>query len=113
MDELADRLQLGVALDLLLQEVLDRLHVVIGGALDVLDAVRVLDREAGDDALEDVPGVLAEGRHLGDAGVRGQRLQPADFHQDAVPDQPVLAEDGAQVERLAAIAAVDGGDGGE
>ena len=41
VDEFADRLQLGVAGDLLLEEVLHRLDVVVGGALDVLDPLRV------------------------------------------------------------------------
>jgi hypothetical protein len=39
--ELARGLQLGVAVEAALQPVLDRLHVVVGGALDLLDGLRV------------------------------------------------------------------------
>ena len=113
VDELTDRLQLGIASDLFLEEVLDCLHVVVRRALDVLDALRVLDGEALDDALQQMGRVLAERRHLADRRIGGERLQPADLDQHPVPDEAVLAEDRPQFRSLAGIAAVDGGNRGQ
>jgi hypothetical protein len=113
VDELADRLQFGVAGDLLLEEIFHRLHVVIGGALDVLDPLGVGEGEVLDQAIEDVGGVFAQGRHFRDAGMRCQRLQPAHLDQHAVPDQAVLAENRPQVGGLVGVAAIDGGNRGQ
>ena len=103
----------GVAGDPLLEEVLHRLDVVVGGALDVLDPLGVRDLEVLDDGVEQVGGVARELRHLRDLRVAGQGLEPAHLHQDPVADQPVLAEDRPQVRGLGPVAAVHGGDGGE
>ena len=54
MHEFADRLQFRVAGDLFLEEIFHRLDVVIGGALDVLDALRILLAEILDDGVEHV-----------------------------------------------------------
>jgi glutathione S-transferase len=53
VDELQRRTELGIALELFLDQVLDRLDVVVGGALDFLHP-----------------------RRVGDAEVVGQRTQP-------------------------------------
>ncbi len=109
MHELADRLQLVIAGDLLLDEVLDRLDVVIGGALDVLDALGVLDIEMVYDPVQNMVGMLAECRDFSDCRVRRELLQPAHFHLHPMADKAVFAENGAQVCRFAAVAAVNGG----
>ncbi len=116
MDELADRLQFGIAGDSLLEQVFHRLHVVVGGALDILDSLGVGEAEVLDQAFEDAVGVLAERRYFGNAGMTGQRLQPAHFDQHPMTDQAILAEDGPQAGGLVGVAAVDGrnrGQGGE
>ncbi len=96
MDEFTDRFEFGIAGDLFFEEILDCFDVMIGGALDVLDALRVLYTEIVPDILEDFIGVADQCGHFGDVRVRGQRLQPAHFHQYAMTDQSVFAEDRSQ-----------------
>ena len=68
MDELADTLEFGVAGDLLLEQILDRLYIVVGGALDLLDALRIhLEKLVM--IVRVVRGVGAERRHLGDVAM--------------------------------------------
>ena len=64
MDELRDRFQLLIAGDLLLEEIFHRLDVVIGGAFDVFDTLRVFDAEVVDDRVEDVVGVFPQRRNI-------------------------------------------------
>ena len=45
MDELQRRAEFLVVLQLFLDEIFDRLDVVVGGALDLLDALGVFDPE--------------------------------------------------------------------
>ena len=113
VDELAHRLELGVALDPLLQEVLDRLDVVIGGALDFLDAPCGRLVKIRDDGIEPAIRVLREARDLGDARMPGQTLEPAHLDGDAVADQPELAEDRPELGGLSAVAPVQRRDRGE
>ena len=113
VDELGDGVEFGVAFDLFLQEVLDRLHVVVGGAFDVLDALGILDTEFTDDAIQHGVGIRGEGRHFSDLGVGGQALQPAHLDDDAGTDQAEFTEVLAQGLGLGAIAAIDGRQGGE
>ena len=70
--EFADVLEFSVATDLFLDQVLDGFDVVIGRALDFLDALCVDFIEVVDDSLELTPGFLAESRYLGDARVGGE-----------------------------------------
>ena len=42
MDEFTDRFQLSIALNLLFQEILNRFNVMVGSALDILDALSIL-----------------------------------------------------------------------
>ena len=74
MEELADRLELGIAVNLFLEEILDRLDVVIGGALDILDALRILFAELLDDVIQHMLRVTAQRRHFADFRVGGKRL---------------------------------------
>ena len=113
MDEFTDCLQLDITGDLLLEEILHRLDVVVGGPLDVLDPLGIFFGEIRDDTFQDVVGVLAQRRHLGYPRMVRQGLQPAYLHQYAMVDQTVFTEDGAQICALAAVAAVDGGDCGK
>ncbi|MCY1284564.1 hypothetical protein D9M70_334730 [compost metagenome] len=113
MDELADLVQFRQFGRLLLEQVFDRLDVVVGGALDVLDTLRVLDLEVIHQAVQQGVGLGRERRDLGDAGVSGEALEPAHFDHDAEADQAVFAEDRAQGTGFAGIAAVDRGNRGE
>ena len=113
MDEFADRFQFGVAGDFFLEQILDRLHVVVGGALDVLDPLGVRQAKVLDQPAQDMEGVLAQRRHFRDAGMTGQRLQPAHLHPYPMADQAVFAEDRPQLGGLVGIAPVDGGNRGQ
>ncbi len=69
VDELPDLGEFGVARDPLLQEVLDRLDVVVGGALDLLDALGVREAEVVCDRIEQTVRGVRERRHLRDRRV--------------------------------------------
>ena len=112
VNELADCLQFGVAGDLFLEQVLDRLHVVVGGPLDILDPLGVSQGEMFEQPIENMAGMLAQSRHFGNAGLAGQRLQPADLDQHPMANQAILAEDRPQIGGLVGIAAIDGRNGG-
>lgn len=88
VDELADLGQLRQLGSLLLEEVFDRLDVVVGGALDFLDALGVLKFEIGGQVVQQGIGFGGERRHFADLRVGGQALQPAHFDQGAETDQP-------------------------
>jgi len=113
VDEFANRLQFGVAGDFLLEQVFDRLHVMVGGAFDVLDPLGVGETEFLDQPIENVHSMLAQGRHFGDAGMASQRLQPAYLYQHPMANQAVLAENRPQIGSFIAVAAVDGRNGGQ
>jgi glutathione S-transferase len=112
MHELAQRGQFRLLRQALLQEVLDRLHVVVGGALDLLDAAGVRLREFPSQRVQVRLGGGLERRHFGDARVGRQRPQPADLDDHPVTDQAVLAGDGAQAGGAAGVATIQGRDGG-
>ena len=113
VDEFVDGSQLRQLLGLLLEQVFHGLHVVVGGALEFLDALGVLQLEVLGQAVQQRIGFGGEGRHFRNAGMLGQALQPAHFYQDAVLDQAELAEDRAQSVCLAGVTAIDGGNRGE
>ena len=93
---------------LLLEQVFHRLDVVVGGALDVLDALRILLAELPDNVVQQAHGMGAECRYLADAFVSCKGLQPSHLHQHTMTDQTVLAEDRAKGFRFRTVAAVDG-----
>ncbi len=74
VDEFAHRSQFRQVGDLFLEQVLDGLDVVIGGALDVLDALGLLDAELGGQLVQQGIGLGGEGCDLGNARVGGQAL---------------------------------------
>ena len=92
MDEFTDRFQLAVAGNLLLEKILHRLHVMVGGALDVLYPVGVVVVEIIDDSIEDMGRMFTQFGNFGDAGMGGKHLQPADFHQHTMADEAKFAE---------------------
>src|SRR5690606_19164905 len=94
-----------------LDEVLDRLDVVVGGAFDLFDAGSVGGREAIGQGAEAGGGAFVEGGQLGNAGFGGQGQQPLHFNTHAGVDQPELGEHRPQRLHLAGVAAVEGGEG--
>ena len=79
---------------------------MVGGALDFLDALGVLEFEIGGQGVQQGIGFGGERRHFADLRVGGQTLEPAHLDQGAETDQAVLAEDGAQGLGFAGVAAV-------
>lgn len=108
VDELADVGQLRQLCSLLLEQVLDGLDVVVGGAFDFLDALGVGQLEIAGQGIENGVGLGRECRHFTDLRVSGQALQPAHFDQGAETDQAVFAENRAQGLGFAGVAAVYG-----
>ncbi len=99
-------------LDLFLQPVFDRLHIVIGDRFDRLDAFRIAFGEVGRQFVEQRRGESRERLDFGEACGR-QRLQPRNFHFDAVMHESCFGQDRAQFVGLGSIAAVQRGKGGK
>ena len=110
MDELAGGGQFGVVGHAALQEVLDGLHVVVGGALEGLDGLGVGAAEVLHDGFQALAGGWAEGLQFGQAGV-GQGDEPGHFHLHAVAHEGGLGPVGAQRRDLGGIAAIQGRQG--
>ena len=113
MDEFADRFQFRQVAGLLLEQIFDGLHIMIGGALDFLYPLCMGKLEVIHQTVQKGVGVLGEGFDLRNAGVCGQALQPADLNLNSEAEQPVFAEDAAQACGLATVAAIDGRYGGQ
>ncbi|MNM73172.1 hypothetical protein D3C81_848900 [compost metagenome] len=113
VDEFADLGQFRQLSGLLFEQVLDGLDVVVGGALDLFDALGVLQREVFRQGVEHSVGFGGERRHFADGRVSGQALEPAHFNQNAGTDQAVLAENWAQGLGFAGVAAVNRGNRSE
>ena len=76
----------------LLQPVLDRLDVVVGRALDRLDALGVGGARTTRRCVERGARVRAERRDFGDRRLVGERDEPRDLDAHARADQAELAE---------------------
>jgi hypothetical protein len=100
------------SLGALLQPVLDRLHVVVGRALDVLDRLRIGFREAQHQAAQQPARGFGQRRELGEAGVR-QRDEPLHLDLHAAVHQAELRQQRAQRIELGGVAAVERRQGGE
>lgn len=99
-------MQLGDVSDFFFQEILYRFHVVVSGALDGFDALRVFNAEIGDDFIKETVCVGSKSRNFLDRCVGGQFLQPTYFHLNAEFQQTEFAEDTAQRADFIAVAAV-------
>ena len=86
---------------------------MVGGALDFLDALGVLDGKVLGQLVEQGVGFGGEGRDFRDAFVGSQALQPADLNLNAAANQAEFAENGAQGAGFAGVAAIDRGNRGE
>ena len=103
----------GTASSRALDEVLDRLHVVIGLALDALDLGGFGLGQLGGERIEHRQRLGRQAAQLDDARLGGQRLEPQRFDAHALTDQAALAEERTQLGGLVGVAAVDRGDGVE
>ncbi len=92
--------------DFFRKEVFDRLHVMVGRALELLDPARVGEREVAVQCAQPGRRAGVESEFL-QRGIFGQREQPFDFDPDAIADERELAEVGGQRPRADMIAAVD------
>ena len=108
MDELAGGHQFRHVLDLFLQPVLDRFHVVVGDRFNLLDALGVGFGEVGGDPLQQRAGCCRKRLDFGQSG-RRQRLQPCNFHFDTVMHETGFGQDGAQFVGLGGVAPVERG----
>ena len=93
--------------DSLLDKILDRLDVVIGGRLELLDAARIVEREV---LVNGAELFRSRGRNRfqrTDRGMPGERQIPFDLDANAVANQRELAEVCLQGPRARAVAAVD------
>ena len=114
MDELGGRGDLGIAGEALAQPVLDRLHVVVGGRLDRLDALGVRRAEIRDRGFcSSARGRGGERLELRERGLVAEGEQPRDLDRDALADQRELAEVLLQRPGLGGVAPVEGREGGE
>ena len=111
VDKFGDGGQFRMALHLVLQVVLHRLHVVISGLLLDLDPLRLFKVETGDDGFEPRIGGGRERLHLRNARFCGQGLQPANLGNHAIAHQPVFRKYFAQRNSFFGVTAVDRGDG--
>ncbi len=107
MDELRDAREFRHVGEAFLQPVLDRLDVVIGRALDGLDARRIGRRERRGDGRDVRLRRGGKRRHFNDRGLRSQRLQPCQLDPDALTNQREFAELIAQRIDLARVAAIE------
>ena len=112
VDELARRAQFGLALAAVPEPVLDRLHVVVGRALDILDRLRIGLREAQHEAAQEAARGLGERPELVEAGVR-QRDEPLDLDLHPPVHEAELRQQRAQRRDLVLVAPVQRRQGGE
>jgi len=80
MDKLTHRFQLIVSSDLLFEEILHRFHIMVGGALDILDPLCIFLVEFIDDIVEQMGSVFTEGWYFRDVRVGREHLQPTHLH---------------------------------
>ena len=113
VDELDVRRQPLDPADALLDEVLHRLHVVIGGGLQDLDPLGVRHGEVGMEGLHRLVDGRRKGRQLRHLGQCRQRGKPLALDLNAEADQAVFAEYGRQRLGLGSVASVDGANGGK
>ena len=100
------RREFGKVSQLLLYEVLDGLYVVVGGALDRLDARAVSGSEIRLDPVNRLARRCAQRRKLVDRGFVGQMLEPAQLDADTVTLQPEFTNEFGESRKAVAISPV-------
>jgi hypothetical protein len=104
--------ELGGARDLwrfgesLLEPVLDRLDVVVGRALDRLDALGIGRSKLGGRRGKLLAGSRRKRRHFADSGLVRERRQPGKLDPDSIADESVFAEVLGESGHLLAVSSV-------
>jgi hypothetical protein len=97
----------------LLDQVLDRLDVVIGGRLDRLDGRGIVFTEGVGDVLRGGQVRRPETAQFRNVPLGGEAAQPGDLDPHAGVDQPLLAEDLPQFGAARGVAPVHGRERGQ
>ena len=105
--------EFGVIADAFLEEIFDRLDVVVRRALDHLDAFGILQRKPVGDCHEKLAGRGGQRLDFGDSRLVDERQQPAHLDEHAAMHQSEFAENRTQRLGLAGVAAVERRQGGE
>ncbi len=113
VDEFERRAEVGLLAEPFLDEVFDRLDIVVGRRFDRLDPVGVLDPELLTEGQQAGTGGRIEGRQFDDAGLVGECDQPGQFNPNAGMDQAEFGEDRPQWIGAGSVAAIDRGQGRE
>ena len=74
MHKFTYRFEFVIAGNFFLDEILDGFNVVISGAFDILDPMRIVFGEVFDQSLENMIGMLTESRYLRDIRAGGEVL---------------------------------------
>ena len=106
--ELQRRLRLLVRPELRAQPVLDRLHVVIGLGLDLLDVLGVGFGELLGEAAQGAQRTRRKRLQFADGALLRERLEPRQLDPDAVADERLLAEVDPQGIEGLGVPAVEG-----
>ena len=107
VDELGRPRDLGRRCKALLQPVLDRLDVVIGGPFDRLDALGIGDTEFCRGGVEQRARGRGERRYFGDSRFSRERREPDQLDLYPVADEAVLAEVLGESRHLVAVAPIE------
>jgi hypothetical protein len=111
MHELQRRRQLGVVVQALLDVVLDRLDVVVGGALDLLDALGRLGIEAVHERIQALAATSLSGLSSSTPGSAASAFSHSISTRTRARIRPNSEKIGRSASTLAAIAAVERGQG--
>ena len=113
VDELADLGNLGIALGLVLDPVLQRFNIMVGRGFDALHSGSIGFGEVVDQTIQLGNGGRRERRNFSEMRFSGQRLEPFDLDPQTSVNQPVFGEVRTQGVNLGGIAAIQWGKGGQ
>src|SRR5690606_30637743 len=109
MHELAARAPRRNVVQPALDEVFDRLHVVVRLTLYALDLRSLGVGDLCGERVQRGQRLGGQAAQLHYARLGGERFQPQRLHSHALADQAALAEDGAQLRGLVGVASIDRG----
>ena len=112
MHKFAARLAFGQRIEMRLDQVFHRLHVVVGAALEFLYLGGIFHTQSGGQLVQQRQHAGWRTGQLDNAGLLGQRLEPQCFHPNSLPDQAILAEQWSQLAGLSSVPTIDRRNGG-
>ncbi len=113
VNKFTDRIELGIVSNGLLEQVLDRFYIMVGGALNRLNPQSLINRKIVDQLVENAIGFITKGGHFTDTRMIGQMLQPANLNHHPIADQAIFTEDRSKLIGFASIAAINRRNGGQ